>query len=169
MPRLKMTAIVTSFLLGLSQTTLAQGRTSVRHTSNNHTEIVIHDTSPEAYKARREQARRVQKRLDQRRQRAQRQRDEDRRRAHELKMLQLKSQAKPPQRSNSRVAKSTTRYKRKRSSFFNGGLPRRSPFVGYGFGGLGFGFNRYGNRGYSCRRSYVYRPCRPRRTPRRCR
>ncbi len=149
---MKQTTILAILVLMASQAAVAQSRSSIRRGANS-TEIVIHNTSPEAYKARREQAERAQAKLDAKRERARQHAAEERQRAHELKVVKLKHRQEQAQK----VAKVEYEH-HKKPSFFNGG--QSTVFAG-GFGpGFGFGFNPgfvggygYGNYGY---RGYGY-------------
>lgn len=152
MRKLVVLAIV---LMATSQAVSAKGRTSVTRTSPNHTEIVIHDTSPEAYRARRAQAKRAQARLDAKRRAARRREDERRRRAHELKVIRLKNASKTRTRSRTSTQQVARYTHHKRPSFFNGG---RSTTLGFGFGNFGFGFGGFGGYGYGgFNRGFRYR------------
>lgn len=174
-------ALILSLLLAATSVVSAEGRTSIQRSSPNHTTIVIHDTSPAAYKARSAQAKRAQERLDRRRQRAEQLRDEQRQRDHELKVLRLKNESKTTAQATPKKEESSVeepqQTRRKRSSFFNGGRSTMVPsWNGYAYGGFGypigfgygFGYPAYGfgpawggygfrNRGF---RGRGYRGCR---------
>lgn len=145
-------ALLLSLLLATTVGASAEGRTSIQRSSANHTTIVIHDTTPAAYKARKAQAQRAQERLDRRRQRAEELEDEKRRRAHELKVLRLKKPSQPTvqvitAKAEERAPEEPQETRPKRASFFNGGRSTMVPsWNGYGFGNpvYGFGFPAYG-------------------------
>ena len=147
-----------------------KSRTSITRTSPNHTEIVIHDYSPQAKRDRRRHL-----------EYARRRREVKERRAHELELARIRASKQDvsidvptsSRRTQSRVNRSTSlasiRERQRRNAykpapFFNGGQ-----FTGFTYGGFGnFGFNRGFNPGYGFnfnrgfRRSY--RPstlCRP--------
>ena len=155
--------------LGLIQLVLAvstaadpKSRTSITRTSPNHTEIVIHDYSPQAKRERR-------RHLEQ----ARRHRELKERRAHELKLARIRASSNSdirvsttsPTRTNRRrvggnfPALASIRERQKRNAyepapFFNGG---RSTGFTYG-GGLGnFGFNGGFSSGYGFNFSRGYR------------
>lgn len=130
-PRSNLT-LVFSLLLAIGQVAEAEPRTSIRQTSVNHTEIVIHDTSPEAYQTRRAQAERAQKRLDEKRERRRAEADQARRRDRELRELTLKH--KRQRRAQVQKASQFSGRRNKRASFFNGGRPTITPWYGSGFG-----------------------------------
>jgi hypothetical protein len=127
--------ILAASLLFLSQAALAQQATVKR--SGNHTEIVIHNTSPDAYKARREQAERAQRRVDEKKQRE-----------HELELAKIKAGARDDVPRAERVAVAPAPapvYRKpeyKPAHFMNGGYPTMG-FGSYGFGsynGFSYGY-----------------------------
>jgi hypothetical protein len=162
-----------------------ESNVSVERTSPNHTKIVIHNTSPEAYSERNQRAMEAQERLELKRQRK-----------HELELARIEAQEREAktQAQPRRQAQQPKIYRKKKhqpSRFMNGGRPTMgvsfaSPYGGYGYGGYGYGYaprysyrgNNCGRRSYSPRRAYrancrparrISRPSRPVSRGRRCR
>ena len=168
-------ALLLSSILLCSLTATAEENISVEHTSPNHTKIVIHNTSPEAFRLRNEQAREAQRRLEEKRQRK-----------HQLELARLEAeerQAKAQAQARAQQQQQPKIYRKKEyqpAPFMNGGIPTMGfgfggvPYGGYaGYGGFAFAPRSYGFRGNrSCgpryrgvRRSYAPRArCGPRRS-----
>lgn len=151
MKNIRQLGIATLTLLALSLPSLAAVETAVVKHSPKHTEITIHDHSPEAYLARREQSQRAQERLEKRRQR---------KHQLELEQLRLKAElekARVERMATPKVNPTPTKYDHhKKASFKNGGR-----FTGFGptLGnrGFGYGYGRsYGNYGYGGFYGYGY-------------
>lgn len=164
MKRFTITLAVTlvAMLLSTPKAT-ADPNVSVERTSPNHTTIVIHDTSPEAYQLRNEQARAARRRLD-----------EKRRRKHELELARLEAQTRQNEaeaRARAQRQQQTVVYRKpeyRPAPFMNGGRPTMGISFSGVYGGYGLGgFGGYGYRGRGYRRSYSprrysYRGCRTR-------
>lgn len=163
------TAAILLLILGMGSTASAE-RYNVTRDASGEATIVIHNTSPEAFQARREQAQRAQARLDERREQAREERALERQRERELREAR--------RRTNQAPTPPPVYVHHQRPSFFNGGYPTVSgigfplfgpgiigpgfvnPGFGPGFGpilvnpgfgpGFGPGFNRPfpGNRGF---------------------
>lgn len=124
-------ALVLGMLVGMGSAAQAD-RYKVTRSADGQATIIIHNTSPEAYEARREQALRAQARLEQRRERAREQRAMERQRARELREARRVANQTPP----------PVYVHHKRPSFFNGGYPTVTgigfPLFGPGLIGPGF-------------------------------
>ena len=123
----------------------AENNILVEHTSANHTKIVIHNTSPEAYRERNERAREAGRRLELKRQRR-----------HELELARIEDeerQARNRQAQARSQAQQPTIYRKKPhqpAAFMNGGQPTMG--IGGGFSSVGYGgFGGYTPRPYAYR------------------
>ena len=123
----------------------AETNISVEQTSSNHTKIVIHNTSPEAYRERNERAREAGRRLELKRQRK-----------HELELARVEAEEQEARaQAQARAQVRQPRIYRKKpyqpAPFMNGGRPT----MGFGTFGTTVGFgNGYGGYGYAPRPSY---------------
>ena len=145
---MKHTHLIIGIVFLTATTGSSQSVTSVQHDSPNHTTIVIHNTSPEAYAERNQRAAEARRRLD-----------EKRRRQHELELARIEAETRRAEaRAKAQSAPLVYRKPEYRPApFMNGGRPTLGGWYG-GFGGFGVGNFGYG-RSFAPR----FRPVRSRR------
>jgi hypothetical protein len=128
---------------------------SVEHTSPIHTKIVIHNTSPEAFRERNARAREAGRRLEIKRQQK-----------HELELARIEAEERDARARAQAQAQmqQPTIYRKKPyqpAPFMNGGRPT----MGFGFGGfstVGYGYGGFAPRPYAYRGRCGNRAFRPR-------